>query len=150
MHRVACPMLRTVTTSSSADTDRAGRPYDRHDEARRREVAPPASIKGTVNTHRELRNGTRSVNVPSSCCSRRTLSRWRAAWSSGEGCSGGSEEMADSVQVAVGGVESLGSGDETFELPLQGAELADSAVDLGGSGPEQLQNMGARRLAVIT
>ncbi len=57
--------------------------------------------------------------------------------------------MADPVRVAVGRVESLGTSDETFQLSLQDAELADPAIDFSGPGPQQIQDVAAWCIAVI-
>jgi hypothetical protein len=60
------------------------------------------------------------------------------------------DEVADAVRVAVGGVESGGSLHDVGEVDFEGAEFADLLVDLVRAMHEQIEDVAARGLTVVS
>jgi len=60
-----------------------------------------------------------------------------------------SDEVADSVWVAVGRVEIPSSFDEAGQLELQRMQLGDGSVDRGRTDAQQVKDMAARGLTVV-
>ncbi len=57
--------------------------------------------------------------------------------------------MAHAVELAVGRVEPFGAGHEALQLAAQRTQPGDAAVELVGASPEQVEDVAARRIAVI-
>jgi hypothetical protein len=57
--------------------------------------------------------------------------------------------VADAPGVAVVGVEGVGSLDKPVQLAPKRAQLGDAAVELGGSGSEQIQDVAARSVPTV-